>query len=111
MRYYIKAEYRASIRMFRTGNTEEIDRLEDYNKGLMLKAYKSLINGSIDYFYQLDKHYIYVYTLSSRQEYEVQRTTLDRYTYEPIGHKNIENVERFLLDPEYIAGWLTLKTA
>lgn len=111
MRYYIKAEYRASIKMFRTGNTEEIDRLADYNKGLMLKAYKSLVNGSIDYFYQLDKHYIYVYTLSARQGYEVQRTTLDRYTYEPIGHKNIENAESFLHDPDYITGWLTLKTA
>jgi hypothetical protein len=97
--------------MFRTGDTEEIDRLADYNKGLMLKAYKSLINGSIDYFYQLDKHYIYVYTLSARQGYEVQRTTLDRYTYEPIGHRNIENVESFLHDPDYISGWLTLKIA
>lgn len=73
MRMYLKATYNAAIRMFRTGDTEEADRLDAENGAILAEIHRRLERGQCDYAFFRRKERISLYTRDTRNG-RVRRT-------------------------------------
>ena len=62
MRYYLRATYNAAIRMFRTGDTEEAERLDAENAAILADVYRQLESGQCDYAFYSRKNSAELYT-------------------------------------------------
>lgn len=76
MRRYLKATYSAAIRMFRTGETEEADRLDAENSAILAEIHGRLESGQCDYAFFRRKEHIALYTRDTRRG--VRRTNFFR---------------------------------
>lgn len=66
MRYYLKATYRASIRMFRTGDTDEAERLDAENAAILKDIHEKLKSGQCDYAFYRRKNSAELYTRDTK---------------------------------------------
>ena len=62
MRIYLRATYRAALRMFHTGSAEEVKRLEAQNGAVLASVYHDLEDGRYDYAYVRQGKLITLYT-------------------------------------------------
>ena len=73
MRRYLKASYLAAIRMFRTGDTEEAERLDAENSAILSEIHAKLESGQADYAFHRRKGVVKLYT-RDLQSGRVRRT-------------------------------------
>lgn len=84
MRKYLKATHSASIRMFRTGNTAEIDAIDAHNDAVLADIIAGLFNDKYSYAYirtvqrinNKDFVRLYVLTKSTRFADKLQMTVI-----------------------------------
>ena len=62
MRYYLKATYSAAMRMFRTGDTKEAERLDAENAAILADVHRQLEIGQCDYAFFRRKGSVELYT-------------------------------------------------
>lgn len=74
MRIYLKALYRATIRMFHTGDPEEVERLEAENGAALARVYDGIADGRYDYAYVRQGHMVRLYTRDMAADGRVRKT-------------------------------------
>lgn len=87
MRYYLKATYNAAMRMFRTGDTEEAERLDAENAAILADVHAKLESGQCDYAFFRRKNSAELYTRDTKSG-RIRRTHFLRENgeLEPMTH-------------------------